>query len=221
MGFFDTIDRLKSEEPGHRPPEILADQTTRNSQNTEKKPVEHADFTKEKIIFRRETLLFLNPCPLCGGRDMLYNKNGAFFCLGCQPEATGTPVKAGGPDRQEADPEAGLHECDTKNFPGFSAPAGSRNIAEIEQGHGYFLTAWIWIKENMPELLAAGWTRAALLQRSKYRHPLKWGIAWFSVWHQKGLVVTIGQKGKIIFSLQEQGRTITQTASPPIKGHRS
>lgn len=216
MGFFDTIDRLKSEDSGHRPPEIIEDQATSNSQNSEKKPVEQPVFTEKKIWFKREELTFLRPCLSCGGKDFIYGKDGGFFCLDCQPGAVGVPVKAGGPDRQKADPEAGLQECDTESFPGFSAPAGSRNIAEIEQGRGYFFTAWSWIKENMPELLAAGWTRAALLQRSKYRYPLKWGIAWFSVWHQKGLVVTIGKNGKVIFSFQEQGRTITQAASPTL-----
>jgi hypothetical protein len=124
---------------------------------------------------------------------MLYNKNGGFFCLDCQPEATGTPVKAGGPDRQH-----------------------DQAAATIE-GREYFLTAWSWIKANMPELLAAGWTRRELLGRSKYRHPLKWGIAWFSVWHQEGLVVTIGKNGKIIFAFKASGKTITQAANPAMK----
>jgi len=191
MGFFDTIDRIKTEKTAAQ---ITTDSTRRPGpapQTSKETPVEHADFTKKKISFRRETLSFLRPCPLCGGRDMLFNKTGGFFCLDCQPEATGTPVKAGGPDRQH-DPAA----------------------ATIE-GREYFMTAWSWIKNNLPELLASGWTRRELLGRSKYRYPLKWGIAWFSVWHQNGVIVTIAQNGKIVFSFQEQGKAKTLSASPP------
>ncbi len=48
--------------------------------------------------------------------------------------------------------------------------AATDNITERERNHSK--AAWPWIKENKQRLIAAGWTRAALLQHSKFRWPL-------------------------------------------------
>jgi len=200
MGFFDTIDRLKDAETEHLPPGKISSRAGRITQAMEVRPAKGA-----------EKLNFLRPCPLCNGRNFIFGKNGGFFCPTCQPGIPGTPVEAGGPDRQDSEKEAGFPLKSETGFP------GSVKADTTDQERAYFATAWSWIKGNMPDLLKAGWTRAALLKRSKYRYPTGWGIAWFQVWHQEGLVVTIGEKGKIIFSFFVCGKEITQTATPPLK----
>jgi hypothetical protein len=206
MGFFDTIDRLKNTETEPQPVII----TEQDSQGSEKKSHSGPFQVKKKASSKPERLSFLRPCLLCGGKKFIYGTVGGFFCLACQPGIVGIQVEAGGADRQDPDQEAALqvdagqHENESKN------------ICQIQE-KAYFMMALPWIKSKLPKLLAAGWTRAALLQRSKYRYPTGWGIAWFSIWKQDALAVTIGKNGEIFFTFQSCGRTITQTARPPIK----
>lgn len=219
MGFFDTIDRLKSTETKLRPI-IITDQ---DSQEDEKKRQTGPFQVKKKTNSKPERLSFLRPCPLCDGKKFVYGNAGGFFCLVCQPGIMGVPVEAGGADRQKPDPDAVIQvdaEKHGKDEPGgFQNQGTSRNTPSV-QIQSHFKAAWPWIRSKLPELLAARWTRAALFQRSKYRYPTGWGIAWFSIWNQDALVVTTGKNGEIFFTFQSCGRTITQTARPPIKKHK-
>jgi hypothetical protein len=201
MGFFDTIERVNDAEAKHFPPAKISDSA---SQDTGTQTQPRASQPEKKAERRRQRFSFLRPCPLCGGKKFIHGQKGGFFCQLCQLGIIGTPVEAGGPDRQKQDQEAG-------------PSGGSSHDNTMSQARGYFLTAWSWIKGNMPELLKAGWTRAALLQRSKHKYPLTWGVAWFSIWHEDAFDVTIGPKGEIVFSFQACGKTITQTARPPLK----
>lgn len=219
MGFFDTIDRLKSTETELQPA-IITDQDSREN---EKKRQTGPFQVKKKTNSKPERLSFLRTCPLCNGKKFIYGNDGGFFCLVCQPGIMGTPVEAGGADRQQPDHEAVLQVVPRENKQntqrGSRLPETVKDTA-TKQERGHFAAAWPWIRSKLPELLAAGWTRAALFQRSKYRYPLGWGIAWFSIWNQDALVVTTGKNGEIIFTFQSCGRTITQTARPPIKKNK-
>jgi len=217
MGFFDTIERLKNAEAEQLQPEEISDQV---NQGTGTKRQAGTFQTEKKAGRRPERFSFLRPCPLCGGINFIFGNEGGFFCQVCQPGTIGTPVEAGGADRQLPDQEAvlqvGSGENEQNTFRG-SRLSGTGKDTTTKQERGHFAAAWPWINGNILELLAAGWTRAALLQRSKYRYPTGWGIAWFPIWQQNALVVTIGKNGEIIFIFQVCGKTITQTARPPLK----
>jgi len=139
-----------------------------------------------------EKLSFLKPCLLCGGRNFIYATAGGFFCEVCNPEIPGKPVEATGQNRQVTD---------------------QINSQKKES----FAVAWPWIRERLPILLAATWSRSALLRRGKHHHPCgAWGVAWLSVWRKPSLTVTIGAHGEIVFKYQSCGRSITQTAFPEV-----
>lgn len=85
--------------------------------------------------------------------------------------------------------------------------------------HENFTAAWPWIKNNIQRLLDEGWTRAALLRRSKYRWPCgPWGLAWLSAWTKNDVSITIGRKGSVVFTYTSCDRRITQSALPPSEG---
>lgn len=162
-----------------------------------------------------EKLSFLRPCPLCGGRHFIYGTAGGFFCAVCQPGIPGQSVQAAGLDRLPAEqssipapePTTLLSMFSDKQFTNFTTNQGKENFA----------AAWPWLKEKMPVLLAAGWSRARLLRRGKYRNQYSvWGVAWLSVWRKPFLTVTIGAHGEIVFKYQSCGRSITQTAFPEV-----
>jgi len=206
MGFFDTIDRLKNAETGLQPEEISINVIQGGKKNDQSRVCQ----LEKKAGHRPERLSFLRPCPLCGGKKFVYGNAGGFFCLLCQPGIMGTPVEAGGADRQQKpDHPESAHQV---------AARANKNTTIWKSGH--FKTAWPWIRSRLPELLAAGWTLAALFQRSKYSYPYAWGIAWFPIWNKDALVVTTGKNGEIFFTFQSSGRTITQTVRPPKKKHK-
>ncbi len=72
-----------------------------------------------------------------------------------------------------------------------------------------------WIMANLEKLVAAGWTRAEIFRMAKTTFPLgKWGLAWLGDWTRPGLVVTIHKSGRVIFTMKNNGRTISQSVSP-------
>jgi len=217
MGFFDTIERLKNTEAEQLQHEKISGQAHQGTETKRQPGIYQAE---KKAGRRPERFSFLRPCPLCGGINFIYGNEGGFFCQVCQPGSMGTPVEAGGADRQQPDHEAvfqvGLGEHVQNIQRGFLF-SGSYKVTANKQEQGHFTAAWPWVNGNMLELLAAGWTRAALLQRSKYPYPTGWGIAWLPIWHQNGLIVNIGKNGEIIFAFESCRRTITQTARPAAK----
>jgi len=227
MGFFDTIEQLTvpanvSEQEATAPPASRISGNLNTSIHLEQpgdagnddlwRPSEQDLAERKRLMNQKpERLSFLQPCPICNGRAFVHIFNGGFVCRTCQPGFFGKPVEATGPDRPAPD-----HELIMAND---SVPTGgqSARIDHItERERNYFKAAWPWIKENKQRLLAAGWTRATLLQRSKFKWPYgPWGLAWLPVWNKEGVSVTIGRKGAIIFTYQSCGRTITQETQLP------
>lgn len=160
---------------------------------------------------RAEILSFLRPCPLCDGRNFVLGSHGGFFCTGCQPGIPGQPIEAAGPDREKIDLNLDFQAA---GGPG-SSPGRSDSHQITDQERENFKAAWPWIKERLPDLLTAGWSRAALLRRGKHRHPSgNWGVAWLSVWKQPSLTVMIAHNGSIVFLFLSNGRTTRQTSHP-------
>jgi hypothetical protein len=214
MSFFDTIEKLQATGPERRPQETFIDPGSQEI-FTVQQPAPEA---KKKAAGRPEELSFLPPCQACGGRVFVFTDSGGLACSACQPEAKGQPVKSTGPDRPK--PDTGLQMDAEFNTP--SAPLGDSS-SPVHQGHPgsaraeeNFTAAWPWIKEHLPELLAGGWTRAALVGRGKLRHPVgAWGVAWLSVWREQLLTVVINSQGTIVFTYPIRGRMITKTAHKP------
>ena len=155
---------------------------------------------------RIEKLSFLRPCPVCRGRSFTFGLNGGFFCRTCTPGVEGQPVEATGPDRDERT---------TERDPDLLTTIHVRNTERQAEAKLYFAAAWPWIREHLPDLLAAGWTRAGLLRRGKHRHPYgNWGVAWLPIWIEPSLSATIGLNGSILFRFLSKEQTIQQTASP-------
>lgn len=78
----------------------------------------------------------------------------------------------------------------------------------------HFKAAFPWIREHLPELLAAGWTRPALFRRGNCAWPAgNWGLAWLPVWNRIGLDVSIGEQGQLNFTFPSNGRQIKQAAT--------
>lgn len=179
-------------------------------------PTPAAFAKRDRILSRKpERLSFLGPCPICEGRAFIHIVGGGFVCRTCQPGFFGQPVEAAGPDRRR--PEQHDHELLLANSTETAAPpAPSESAQTTGQQRQHFADAWPWIKENKGQLLAAGWTMAALVRRSRYRWPYgPWGLAWLPVWSQPGVVVTLGRNGEIVFTYQANGRTINQAAKMP------
>lgn len=79
-----------------------------------------------------------------------------------------------------------------------------------------FNKSWPWLKENLSSLIAAGWTRRALFQKSASRYPAgNWGVAWFDVWRKNDLAARITDAGTIEFSFSSGTRQVQQTATRP------
>lgn len=221
MGFFDTIEKLTAipvtlpEQEATKPPAITTSRQRPPADPGNEdlwRPTEQ-DYAERKRLMNQkpERLSFLQPCPICNGRVFIHIIGGGFTCRVCQPGFLGKPVEATGPDRPAPDQE--LKMANDSSTTG-GQPTPTDYLTEKERNH--FKAAWPWIKENKQQLLAAGWTRAALLQRSKFRWPYgPWGLAWLPVWSKEGVSVTIGKAGKIIFTYQSCGRTITQAAHLP------
>lgn len=153
-----------------------------------------------------ERLSFLQPCPICHGRSFTHITSGGFACQTCQPGRFGDRVEAAGPELQTT------NELELSSV---QDPPGEQHTF---QQRIYFDAAWPWIKQNLPRLLAAGWTRAALLRRSKYRWPYgTWGAAWLPPWAKDEVIVSLGARGEIVFSYPSGERTISQTVHKPDK----
>ena len=162
-----------------------------------------------------ERLAFLQPCPLCEGRQFIHGAGGGFYCVTCQPGQQGQPVEAAGPDRQA--PATTPEDLEPAGDLEIPHQENTSDAEPTERQRAYFRAAWAWIKENREPLLAAGWTPATLFRRAGYRWPYgTWGVAWLPVWDRPGLAVTIGQRGEIRFTYHSGNRTITQTARIPL-----
>ena len=165
-----------------------------------------------------ERLAFLQPCPLCNGRQFIHGAGSGFFCVTCQPGQQGQPVEAAGPDRQAPaiTPDDLQPAIDVETHQDRTA-----DTKPTEEQRAYFRAAWPWITKNKEALIAAGWTPATLFRRASYRWPCgPWGVSWLPVWGRSGLDITIGPRGGINFTYPSHGRTITQTAHPPGQGIR-
>lgn len=212
MGFFDTIS--ESSDELESPTEQQASNQGSAQKNVEKVESPSSPPAVESSLkspAKSEKLSFLKPCPICAGRNFVLGAQGGFFCAVCQPEIPGQPVEATGPDREKTD-----LNLDFQTIGGIEATPGRNDTHLIAgQERENFMAAWPWIKERMPDLLAGGWSRAALLRRGKFRHPSgNWGVAWLSVWKQPALTVTIGNNGSIIFHFLSNDRTIRQKSNP-------
>jgi hypothetical protein len=209
MGFFDTIfdtsDRLVTTgQEQHILPEVNGN----NDIKSEAASPDPATEAPKKTACKPEKVSFLRPCPLCGGRTFVYGTTGGFFCAVCQPGKSGKSVEATGPDRQtpEREPDQGLQV--SGNF------QTSHRTTTSEKEN--FSAAWPWLQKNLSVLLASGWSSAALFARGKHRHPYgRWGVAWFPVWLQPSLIVSIGIRGAIVFTYRTSGREVKQRAYPP------
>lgn len=239
MSFFDTIlDSTEKPEitdtvqhlattpaPGRNQ---ATEKNSENQKNQLKNGVsEHqpAASPQKKTMAKPEKLSFLRPCPICGGRKFIYGAAGGFFCVVCQPGIQGQPVEATGPER-----DPGGRELEGRNLrddleigPGTQGPypeissklsiAPEREkITGLEQQN--FAAAWPVLKELMPTLLAAGWSRAALLRRGKHRGGR--GLAWLPVWQKHGLVATVGTHGQLFLTFESGSRKVQQTAWPDV-----
>ena len=80
-----------------------------------------------------------------------------------------------------------------------------------------FLIAFVWINENLSELLQLDWTKTALFRRGRFSYPYgNWGIAWFGVWGKDDVHTDIDKRtGAIRFTFRAtDGRIISQAAYP-------
>ena len=223
MSFFDTIldlaGKLENTSKAHSqqllPTAGQRQETAKNGKKQEK-AIENeasgprpADQAHSKAHSKPEKLSFLRPCPICRGRNFIYGSAGGFFCAVCQPGIQGQPVEATGPERQPAGPEHEGQEAE-----GLYSSCLRPEVERIDQEKGNFAAAWPLLKEMMPALLAAGWSRAALLRRRKHRGTR--GVAWLPVWRKPALAVTVGGHGEIIFTFKSGDREIKQTAWPEL-----
>ncbi len=201
MSLFDQLEQI-SPSPGQK--------NTPDPAQTRKKYVpKQAKLPKKPRQKRKpERLSFLFPCPICQGTSFVHGNAGGFYCKTCQPGIEGHLVEATGknkPERITTKAAAGDDQ-----IPG---PKPMDRAGELQQQA--FAVAWPWIKENKAQLLSAGWTMAALVRRGKFKWPYgKWGVAWLSVWIREGATFSLGSRGEIIFSFQNNGKTVKQTAFP-------
>lgn len=231
MSFFDKIEQLNKQqfcdhslsfvpsktktrgcsEPAPKCQVVDPSKATTENDNQDIWTPSHEEIERRRQILNRkpERLAFLNPCPICKGRAFIHVEGGGFVCRVCTPGRSGYPVEATGPDRIPVLDDELLIAGDN-NLTATAKQETSND--QNEQQHTYFAASWPWIKDNFPKLLAAGWTRAALLRRSKFRWPYGlWGVAWLPPWAKKGVEVSIGRKGEIIFTYQSGEQSITQT----------
>lgn len=73
-----------------------------------------------------------------------------------------------------------------------------------------------FIRPNLPELLAQGWTPKTLFGVGRHRLPCRccWGIAWTAAWTRAGWTPEIAAGG-IAWAIPTAGRIVRQTAFPP------
>jgi len=211
MGFFDTIEKIQTAEMETTPQgrsDLQGEQPQEDFQI--RQPAKH-DQGK-----RPEDLSFLSPCRICGSRDFFFTLEHGFSCRACHPESTGLHVKATGDPPEFSGPvdQGNGQEIHPRTETATSSLLQSRCSIPLEAQQN-FTAAWPWIKENMQVLLGAGWTRARLVRRGRFRHPMgNWGIAWNSVWKTEGLFIEIGRNGRIVFTFESCGRKVTQAAYP-------
>ena len=240
MGFFDEIDALPAPRKGEAPQKTAHQAASGASPgtapgDTAATPAPGGTTTGQPAATRQpspgpgkpprprpaprkpERLAFLQPCPLCEGRQFIHGAGGGFYCVTCQPGQQGQPVEAAGPDRQA--PTITPEDLEPAGDVDTPHQAGTADTGPTEAQRAHFRAAWAWITKNREPLLAAGWTPATLFRRARYHWPYgTWGVAWLPVWDRPGLAVTIGPRGAIVFTYPSHGRTITQTAHPPNQG---
>lgn len=71
-----------------------------------------------------------------------------------------------------------------------------------------------WLLARLPELLAAGWTRAELFHVGKLAWPWQWGIAWLSAWGDLATTASLDLDGSIRWTIRELHREVVQTSRP-------
>ena len=240
MGFFDEIDALPAPRKGEAPQKTAHQAASGATPGTAPgdpaaTPAQGGTTTGQPAATRQpspgpgkrprprpaprkpERLAFLQPCPLCEGRQFIHGAGGGFYCVTCQPGQQGQPVEAAGPDRQA--PTITPEDLEPAGDVDTTHQADTVNTGPTEEQRAHFRAAWAWITKNREPLLAAGWTPATLFRRARYHWPYgTWGVAWLPVWDRPGLAVTIGPRGAIVFTYPSHGRTITQTAHPPNQG---
>jgi hypothetical protein len=158
------------------------------------------------------------PCASCGSTTWTKEKDGYQYPDGtitdgwhCGGKHCGVKLLSGNKD---ADRDRDMIELAGPPWEDrrYYQAAGASTAAEKE----YFLIGYAWIRDHLPELLAAGWTRAALFRRARYRWPLgPWGAAWSVAWKKQDLKVRIGGRGELIFTFSSDSRMITQRILPP------
>lgn len=78
-----------------------------------------------------------------------------------------------------------------------------------------FRIGYSWLNDRLDELLVAGWTRAELFRRGRYRWPIgDWGAAWLSSWSDPEKDASLGTRGEIVFSFKNATGQVQQTAWP-------
>jgi hypothetical protein len=77
-----------------------------------------------------------------------------------------------------------------------------------------FKVALAWLLPRLPELLAAGWTRAELFRAGRYRYPYGWGEAWSSAWGDPHTTPSLEPDGSIRWTVQERHRVVVQRSRP-------
>jgi hypothetical protein len=61
-----------------------------------------------------------------------------------------------------------------------------------------FKVGYPWVKDHLPELLAAGWTRRELFGRGRYKWPFgDWGLSWAASWGESRSALSIGTRGEV------------------------
>lgn len=83
---------------------------------------------------------------------------------------------------------------------------------------GCFKIGFPWLRDNLADLLRAGWTRRELFGRGRYKWPIgNWGTAWLPFWGDPSRVVSIGISGQLIFSFITHSGQAQQTAWPNVR----
>ena len=103
-------------------------------------------------------------------------------------------------------------------------PERARPVKLLGEDRDNFSAAWPWLRTNLGDLFATGWTRAGLFRRGENRYPVgRWGVAWLPVWRRPGLSVTVVDgTGAILFRFDgTDGRPIVQSAHPSPGRRRS
>jgi hypothetical protein len=166
---------------------------------------------------------WLYPCCICGGIEFIgaiytdIKPVESFWCVTCQEVPNGwikrrrvnSQKRSRRPDRKEEF----ISLCE-EDFDPSSANTPRTSSAEALK---CFRIGYTWLNDHLDELLVAGWTRAELFRRGRYRWPIgDWGVAWLSSWSDPGKDASIGARGEIVFSFKTATGQAQQTAWPNV-----